>query len=239
MIYKFNLISTLIFRSYTISSNWSLIHEEVLKLKSILQRNSYPLHIIDRLFSRFLHKMKCSRTVNTPQESSKKTIQVILPFLGSTSRKLEKAIRVLIEQNTTKLKIQVIYHATARISSLFKFKDSVPSYLSSRVVYKFKCSRCNSTYVGKTKHHTKTRYAKHLGISALTGKNVRVFDPTNVTNHITSCKCNATYDNFSILCRDSSYSDLILRTKESLFIHLHKPNLNGQKSSIPLQLFTS
>ena len=105
------------------------------------------------------------------------------------------------------------------------------------MVYKFKCSGCNSTYIGKTKRHTKRRNAEHLGISPLTGKGIKVYNPTNIGIHLAECKCNATYDNFTILCRDNSRSDFILRTKESLFIHRDKPNINGQKSSIPIYLF--
>ena len=237
-IYKFNLVSTLLYRAYRISSSWVLIHQEILKLKSVMQKNGYPIHIIDKIINRFLMK-QCSSKVAEQPRSKKKTLQIILPFLGLVSRRLEKTLKAVVEHNAPGIKVVVIYRAASRLSSLFKFKDSVPSYLWSRVVYKYSCGGCNSTYIGKTKRHTKRRFSEHLGISHLTDKTVKVATPTNVFAHNKQCKCEASRDDFTILCRDTSNSDYILRTKESLYIHAHKPNLNGQKWSIPLRLFNN
>ena len=52
------------------------------------------------------------------------------------------------------------------------FKDRLAECLRSRVVYKFTCSRCNSTYVGMTNRQMRTRSSEHIGISLLTGANV-------------------------------------------------------------------
>ena len=48
----------------------------------------------------------------------------------------------------------------------FCFKDKVPECLHSRVVNKFTCSRCNSTYVDMTNPHMQTR-ACELWVSFL------------------------------------------------------------------------
>ena len=201
-----------------------------------MQYNGYPSYVIDCIVKRFflgLYSVKKKQITDT----GKKTIQIILPFLGSVSRKIEKTVKKVIQKNTPNIKIQVIYRATSRLGTLLRFKDSVPSYLASRVVYEYKCSRCNSTYTGKTRRHTKTRFAEHLGISPLTGKKVKVYNPSNVYLHNRTCEVTASFDDFTILCRDNSMSDLNLRTKESLYIHLRKPSINGQKQSIPLKLF--
>ena len=42
----------------------------------------------------------------------------------------------------------------------------------------------------------------------------------------------ASYKDFTILCKDSSKSDYILRTKESLYIRLQRPKINDQNQSI-------
>ena len=54
------------------------------------------------------------------------------------------------------------------------FKDKIPSFLRSDIVYKFQCGSCNVTYYGKNKRPFKIRMSKILGISALTGKRVKV-----------------------------------------------------------------
>ena len=55
----------------------------------------------------------------------------------------------------------------------FCFKDRVPECSHSRVVYKFTCDKCNSTYVGMTNRHMRTRVCEHMGISPLTGAYVK------------------------------------------------------------------
>ncbi len=54
-------------------------------------------------------------------------------------------------------------------SIFFPFKDNIPHELRSLVVYKFSCSDCNITYVGKSKRHLKTRACEHAGLSDRTG----------------------------------------------------------------------
>ena len=49
-------------------------------------------------------------------------------------------------------------------------KIKIPVFLRSGIVSKFKCSGCNATYCGKTKHHFKFRMCEHIEVSALTEK---------------------------------------------------------------------
>ena len=42
----------------------------------------------------------------------------------------------------------MVFTTNYRIGNLFRFKDKLPSSLRSKIVYFFKYSRCNSTYVG-------------------------------------------------------------------------------------------
>ena len=70
--------------------------------------------------------------------------------------------------------IQFVFQTKCNISNFFTFKDKIPSFLRSGIVYKFQCGSCNATYYGKTKRHFKVRMCEHLGISALTGKKLTV-----------------------------------------------------------------
>ena len=70
------------------------------------------------------------------------------------------------------------------MSNIFIFKDKIPSFLRSGIVYKFQCGSCNATYYGKTKRHFKVRMCEQLGTSARTGKRVKGDDDSK--NQITS-----------------------------------------------------
>ena len=234
-IYKSSLIYTLLFRSYTLCSSWSLIDVEIKKLKGIMEKNSYPSHFIDRIIKRFLYRFYRKKEQQV-SSNKKKQIQIILPFLGSTTRNLQHNMNKTIKKYIPHLHVKIISRAATRLGSLFRFKDRVPSSLMSGAIYKFQCGNCNVTYIGKTKRHTKKRFSEHMGISPLTGKPVKGQCTTAIRDHMRQCRCSISNNDFTILGRDTT-NDFHLKIKESLFIHLHKPGLNGQKRSIPLALF--
>ena len=182
--------------------------------------------------------MRCNQSSSSNADNStKKQFMLVLPHLGSYTKKLEKKIKAAVKQHLPDCKLTVVYRASTRLRSLFKFKDSIPSYLTSGIVYKYTCSRCNSTYISESIRHAKRRFSEHLDISALTGKPLKGQNSTTVRDHILSCKPEASYEDFEIMGRDTTNRHN-LRVKESLFIHRDSPNINIQGSSIPLVLFT-
>ena len=48
MTYKTGLLETMLFRCFSICSSYEKFHEEIVKLKEIFKRNSYPEKFIDR-----------------------------------------------------------------------------------------------------------------------------------------------------------------------------------------------
>ena len=52
--YKKGLIKTLIDRTFHINSTWSGFHYDILNLKSVLQKNEFPLKLIDKNISQYL-----------------------------------------------------------------------------------------------------------------------------------------------------------------------------------------
>ena len=232
-IYKSGLISTLLFRAYTICSNWSLIDREIKNIKSFMLKNGYPELMIDKVATLFLNKLHAK---NGKTVSDKPEFKIILPYLGSYSKQLERKIMFSLRKFLPSIKVIFIYRAATRLRNLFTFKDRIPSYLSSGIVYKYTCSRCNSTYIGETIRHAKKRFCEHMGTSALTSKPLKGQNPTAVTDHIKKCKCIASLSDFEIIGRDS-ISENNLEIKESLFVHRDKPVINTRTRSIPLFLF--
>ena len=232
--YKTGLIRTLLFRLYTICSNWGLIHSEIQHLKNIMKCNAYPDKFIDYIIKCFLNQLYMQRNTSIPSSSYKK-FQIFLPFLGSVSSKTERLISKAFRQYLPDCRVKLISSASVRLNSLFNFKDRIPKYLSSGVVYKFTCSRCNSTYIGKTKRHMRTRHCEHLGISPLTGKKLKTAQPSAILDHTSECHGAVNFDSFSTLGADAN--NWFLMIKESIFIQRDQPNLNVRGSSIPLKLF--
>ena len=51
--YKFSMIYTLVFRCFSICSNWTNFHNELAFLKDIFLENGYPISFIDKCFKHF------------------------------------------------------------------------------------------------------------------------------------------------------------------------------------------
>ena len=232
-LYKRNLVSTLLFRIFTICSTWELMHKEVMNLKNILKRNSYPRSLTDKLVKKFFDKMNRVRTPVTTVP--KQPFTIVLPYLGSISNKVKRNLRLLTKKHLPSSDITVIFKSPSRLSSVFNFKDKLPAHLLSGVIYKYTCSSCNATYVGKTKRHTHHRFNEHAGLSPLTGVFLKGQNSTTVRDHMLVCDTLVTRENFILLGADSN--NFHLRIKESLFIMREEPNLNIQGKSIPLTLF--
>ena len=232
-LYKRNLISTLLYRIHTICSTWELMHKEVSNLKQILRRNSYPRSLTDKLVKMFFDKM--NRVRPTVTTVPKQPFTIILPYLGSISGKVKRNIRLLTKKHLPSSNITVIFKSPSRLSSVFNFKDRLPAYLVSGVIYKYTCSSCNATYVGQTKRHTHHRFSEHAGCSPLSGKALTGQNSTAVRDHMLVCNTLVTRENFKILGADNN--NIHLRIKEALFIMREKPCLNIQGKSFPLALF--
>ena len=208
---------------------------EIKTIKSFMLRNGYPDSILDRVISLFINKTQTIKQTQT-NDNDHKQFQVILPYLGSFSKRLEQKIKSSISQHLPKVKVVFIYRAATRLKTLFAFKDKLPSYLSSGIVYRYTCCRCNSTYVGETIRHAKRRFSEHMGVSGLTGKPLKGQNPTAVLDHVKKCKCLISLSDFAIIGRDN-ISEENLRIKESLFTHKENPKLSIHSKSIPLVLF--
>ena len=75
------------------------------------------------------------------------------------------------------------------------FKDSIPKYLCSNLIYKFLCSFCKATYC-ETKRNFFVRASGHLEILPLTHKPVKNSKTPAIMDHILLECPNPTYDDF-------------------------------------------
>ena len=164
-VYKFGLLYTLLFRYFSLCTNYKLFHLEIIELKNIFLKNGYSSKFFDACVGRFLDKIFIPKKikVTVPQ----KELFITLPYLGPLSEKTKKRIKNIFKQVLPSHNINVVYKIQCRMSHYFKFKDMIPSDLISNIVYLYKCPSCNAGYVGETSVHSKVRWCQHLGISCL------------------------------------------------------------------------
>ena len=115
-----------------------------------------------------------------------------------------------------------------KLSSYFSIKDRTPSFLMSKVVYKFRCPLDkDQSYIGKTKRHLNIRVKEHLNLNS------------SVNSHILHCSCKPSIDDFCILSKATT--EFELNIKEALFIKELSPSLNvklaNSGSSYYLKIF--
>ena len=154
---------------------------------------------------------------------TKKQVRLVLPFLGPLSFKVRSCLQKCFKDYIPYCSLKIPHQSRSRISNLFNFKDFVNTKLSSHIVYKFMCSCCNATYHGQTQRHFLVRASEHLGITPLTGKFVKTPKKSAIFDHMLLDSHKASFDNFSILLKESSPFKLHL--KESLIISRNKPIL--------------
>ena len=78
--YEVGLIFILLFRTFSIVSDFSRFHSEVCHLKEILKKNAFPIKLIGSCIKNFLNKRLTEKPVTLTAE--KKDLVIVLLFLG-------------------------------------------------------------------------------------------------------------------------------------------------------------
>ena len=207
---------------YRINSTWTSFDIDLKNLKQVLLKNQYPLTMIDNVIKKYLQNaVNKANTGSMPVEMPNiETRYFKLPFIGMYSKVTQNKIEKLCKIFCKSAKVKLVFTSN-KLRQTFSYKDSYPSVLSSKVVYKFVCASCNASYVGQTHRHLTTRIDEHFGKDK----------KSHIYQHLMSsvdCLDACSRDCFSIL--DTARTKHQLRTKESLFISWLKPTLNKQKS---------
>ena len=149
---------------------------------------------------------------------------------GSHSLQIRTQITRLCNAAYPHLNIRFVFRSSTRISSFFPFKDKVPKFLKSGVVYLFKCRCCSASYVGQTTRHLHTRVSEHLGISPVRGRPSSSPVMSSILSHLNSTGHSASFDDFKILSSCTHTGELMIH--ESLLICKLKPSqCTGQLNS--------
>ena len=127
------------------------------------------------------------------------------PFLEDISLQLRTKLRKSFKNILNCCKVQIVYKSQRRLSSQFRFKEPLSYELMSKVVYKYRCGRCNSSYYSETDRHLRVRAGEHTGLSPLTfKKKCKPSMESEVRDHLLFCDNDPSYEEFSVLAKDSS-----------------------------------
>ena len=195
--FKLNSCKTLLFRAFSLSSNWAKFNEEVSFLRNYFMENCYPSHLFEKIIKEFLDRIFIPKAVtyNVP----KKLMYVSLPY-SFNSDHVKRELTAGLTNLYPYVKLHFILKNPLTIGSLFKFKDSLLELMRSSTVYLFTCSKCNlGTYVGNSNRLLKVRISSHMGVSHQTGCTLSTKEFSAICNHTHSCKTNIHYSNFKIL----------------------------------------
>ena len=149
------------------------------------------MRVIDRMILNFFDKRYIPKKIF--HTVAKKKLILSLEFLGKHSLEIKNRLEKIVNEQIPFCKLSVVFSSKNKLRNFFLFKDKVPIDLKSLVLYKFTCSDCNITYIGKTSRHYQVRYSEHLGISKLTNQPLK-YSPassTAVRDHTHFCKHNA------------------------------------------------
>ena len=229
--FKLNSIKTLIFRGYTISSNYFNMHTEFDFLMDFFTKNGFPKNLIYSQISKFLSKRERIES-NSPSQLD--NIFFALPYFGAQSEKLKRDLNQIFCKYFKNININLVLKNNFKINSFFHYKDKVSPEMQANLIYKFSCERCSHGYVGSTRRNLYMRIAEHAGRSFRTGTLLTNPPNSSIRDHCDTCNSNINISNFKIL--NSTDSKHFLLTLESLYIKKLKPSLNDTSSSAPLYI---
>ena len=120
--------------------------------------------MIDNVIKKYLQNtVNKTNTESMPVEMPNiETRYFKLPFIGMYSKVTQSKIEKLCKRSCKRAEVKLVF-TNNKLRQIFSYKDSYPSVLSSKVVYKFVCASCNASYVGQTHRHLTTRINEHFG----------------------------------------------------------------------------
>ena len=233
--FKMNLMSSLIYMVYNIASSYWIFHKNRLTLKSKFKKNGFPGHLFDRATNKFLDKQYSDPNTinNSKQTAPKKSVIIVLPYLGIISIFLRRKISRLVSKYYLSANLRVVFQSGYRTKRLFSYKDKMPKNCLGGVVYYTQCESCgpSSAYIGKT---INTLYERFYGPNGHLHPNSQKSALLEHLGQNISPKCEFNIDNVRIL--DMCNNDLKLRYMESIYLKLDHQSLNTQEWSIPLRI---
>ena len=85
------LVRTPVDRVYKINNFWLGSHNEIKDLTLILGKNLFPVHIVEKVFTRYVSKATIRPSASSQVQQTAPTYYYKLPYVGSVTREAQKA----------------------------------------------------------------------------------------------------------------------------------------------------
>ena len=207
--FKINSVKTLLFCAYNLSANYHLMLLEFDFLRNFFVSNGFPFNLVESQISKFLSKRV---TDTTSLSNTKPNFNFSVPYFGSQSDKLSRELSRLLSKFIPDYNFIIIWVNRHKIVSLFNYKDRLPSFVHSSLVYRLSYARCTCEYVGLMTRLLHTRVCEHIGKSHRAGLPLSIPQHSNIRLHCDQCRVSASETDFSNLsgCERNSETLLIL-----------------------------
>ena len=137
-VYKLGIVYTLIYRYFRICSNQTQFHTELIFLKGIFQKNSYPKYFIDKCFKKFLNNVHLVKE-NVPTVE-KKRLLLVLPYLRRKSLQIRTKLQQALKGVLNCCKLEILFKCQERLSNSFCYKEPIPKTLYLMLFINFSVS---------------------------------------------------------------------------------------------------
>ena len=231
ILFKINAIKTLLYRAYSVCSDYITMHDEFNFIKNFFLNNGFPESLIDSIIKKFLNKMLTKEKRKPTVEKLK--VYISLPYFGYNSEKMKEELFKKLTSFYKYADFKIILTNDKKIGSFFNFKDKLPRRLRSSIIYSYKCASCKTAqYIGCTSRCFQIRIDEHKGVSSRTGNHLTSPSYSAIREHADIHGKLPSSEEFEIL--DIAKTECDLKILESLYIKKLNPNLNNLTSSIPL-----
>ena len=117
--YKFSLVSTVTFRSFTICSDMPKFHQEICKIKDVFIKNGYSERFLDKCVKTFLNKVFIPKRII--QTAEKKQVTIVLPYMGMISTELKVKLHKTFKQLLPACELRVIFKVSLSENCVFNY----------------------------------------------------------------------------------------------------------------------
>ena len=212
-IFKLNLISTLVYRAWHLSSSYHNLHIELTHILTLLLKNSFPLNLIYENFHKLITRHYSANNTKpiddnilidvrrlfllAPTTHLTTDDQCLLPplsyvifsfpFIPHISPLIKKQLTTQVKKFFPHIQFRVILKPSFTIRHMFPYKDCFPFLMKPSVVYKYVCGKCELSYIGSTSRCLFTRSLLHAGLSSTTLGSIGSKEHSNIRKHTDTC----------------------------------------------------
>ena len=164
---KFNVVKSFIRRVFRLSHK-NFWNENLLRIKTILNRNNYPLTVVNKLIREVrCHKaqtgtesyayLSVNKTSNQTMNQSRVAQFSSLAYIPGLSESISNTCKNFVPD------VKLAMRPHLKNNSMFSnLKSKIPQDEKSGVVYKIDCADCQAVYIGETTQKLGTRKNQHM-----------------------------------------------------------------------------